>query len=191
MFFITTKIIIYPANPYLVIASQLYRAPFIWSSHIHLRTDRANACISLLVPTAARIKFKILVLAGTEDRMDQRPSSLQAAIQQYMPASVLCSATDLFALLGCSVLHTASTILSPGSLMVQWPSRRIQNIQNSSQSPPPPTPQGTDEKRFSTVSCSTVVLINDELSFPFTHCNDCLRRLFFPQPNTVYATIHK
>lgn len=60
--------------------------------------------------------------------------SLQAAIQLHMPASVLCSATDLFGLLGCSALHTASAILSPGSLMVQWPSRRIQNIQNSSQS---------------------------------------------------------
>lgn len=128
--------------------------------------------------------------AGTEDWMDQRPPSLQAAIQQYMPASVLCSATDLFALLGCSVLHTASTILSPGSLMVQWPSRRIQNIQNSRQSPPPPALMKNIFQRFNVLlhSCPNKWWTFFPL-YPLQWLST--KVFFFPEPNTVYATIHK
>ncbi len=70
-------------------------------THTQTCTDRANVCIQL--PMAACIKFQILVLAHKTVKGSVAPS-LQASIQQYMPASVLCSATtDLFALLSlCS-----------------------------------------------------------------------------------------
>lgn len=117
-----------------------------------------NTCCCHSNSTLAQHSFVTAVFIYTElmyssDGLNQRPlvsnskfscwhrrlngsagPSLQAAIQLHTPATVLCSATDLFGLLGGSTLHTASAILSPGSLMVRWPSQQIQNIQNSSQS---------------------------------------------------------
>ena len=66
-------------------------------THMQTCAHGANMCIQL--PVAACIKFQILVLAHKTMRGSPVPS-LQATIQQNMPASVLCPGTaDPFALL--------------------------------------------------------------------------------------------
>lgn len=133
----------------------------------HTSMQRANVCIPL--PTAACIKFQILVLAQkTEGISGPFPPGNHPAIHASQ-CLVFCHRPlcPSFLVLGWSVLHTVSTIVSPGSLMVQWPSRLIQN---SSQSPSSPRCR---RKLFSWVSCITLVQINDEL-FPLL--SPCLRR---------------
>lgn len=133
----------------------------------HTSMQRANVYIPL--PTAAWIKFQILVLVQkTEGISGPFPLGNHPAIHasQYL---VFCHRPLCLSFLvrGWSVLHTVSTIVSPGSLMVQWPSRLIQH---SSQSPYSPK---VKEKTVFMGILHHICQINDEL-FPLL--SPCLRR---------------
>lgn len=92
----------------------------------HTSMHGANACV--LLPKAACIEFQILVLAQKTERISGpfTPGSYPAVHASQCLVFCHRPLCPFFPLLGWSALHKVSTIVSPGSLNVQWPYRLIQ-----------------------------------------------------------------